>query len=102
MPNNPAYSSVDGVPVNYIPGDWPETAAVQAANEEAFTSGEGQELSSAVQITEAAQAALGVSGDDRSWKNEVPAVEVAAPSALTPDIQGKQKTLTPYAHYLYM
>lgn len=99
MPNNPAYSSVDGVPVNYIPGDWPETAANRDANETAFTDGEGQQLSTAVQVTEAAQADLEISGDERLWPEDIAAIEVAAPSALTPDIQGNQKSQTPYVGY---
>lgn len=103
MPNNPAYSSVDGVPVNYIPGDWPQTAAERDANELAFTDGEGQELSTAVQVTEADQADLDISGDERLWPEDIAAIAVAAPSALTPDIAGKQASQTPYVNYhLYM
>ena len=96
MPNNPYYNTVDGLPENYVPGDWPEVAARQAANELAFTDGEGQELSTAVQVPEADQADLDLSGDERSWPNEIEAIETAAPSALTPDIQGKQASQTPY------
>ena len=99
MPNNPAYSSVDGVPVNYIPGDWPQTAAERDANELAFTDGEGQELSTAVQVTEADQADLDISGDERLWPEDIAAIAVAAPSALTPDIAGKQASQTPYVNY---
>jgi hypothetical protein len=109
MPNNPAYSSVDGVPVNYIPGDWPQTAAERDANELAFTDGEGQELSTAVQVTEADQADLDISGDERLWPEDIAAIAVAAPSALTPDIQGNQaknpnpaSTVVPYiGNHLY-
>jgi hypothetical protein len=99
MPNSPAYSAVDGVPVNYVPGDWPETAANRDANETAFTDGEGQQLSSAVQVPEADQAALELSGDERLYPEEIVAVAVAAPSALTPDIAGKQASQTPYVNY---
>ncbi len=102
MPNNPAYSSVDGVPVNYVPGDWPETAANRDANELAFTDGEGQQLSTAVQVTEAHQADLEISGDERLWPEDIAAIETAAPSALKPDIAGQQKTATPYVeNHLY-
>jgi hypothetical protein len=103
MPNSPAYSNVDGVPVNYVPGDWPETAANRDANETAFTDGEGQQLSSAVQVPEVDLAALELSGDERLYPEEIVAIAVAAPSALTPDIQGRQTAQTPYVGYhLYM
>ena len=99
MPNNPAYSAVNGVPVNYLPGDWPEPADQRDSNEQAFTTGVGQERSSAVQVPEAAQAALELSGDERLYPEEIVAIEVAAPSALTPDIAGKQASQTPYVNY---
>ncbi len=83
---------------NYNPGDWPQVLDEQAANETAFTSAQGQELSTAVQPTEASVTTLEISGDDRSWTNEVPAIHVAAPSVLTPDLQGKQAAATPYAN----
>jgi hypothetical protein len=87
---------------SYNPGDWPDTLAQKAANELAFTEGEGQEYSSAVQVPEAAQAALDISGDARRWAGEVAQDAIAAPSVLSPDIQGKQKSATPYVErHLY-
>jgi len=94
MPNAPYYA--EGT--NYNPGDWPQVVDQQEANEDAFTEGAGQQLSSAVQPTEATVAALGLSGDDRSWKQEVPALVVGAPSTVTPDLQGKQASKTPYVN----
>jgi len=88
---------------SYNPGDWPQTLEQQAANETAFSTQTAQELSSAVQVSEARQALLGLSGDDRTWSKEVPAIKVGAPSMLTPDIQGNQEknpypatTVVPY------
>jgi hypothetical protein len=86
-------------PNNYIPGDWPDLAARQAANEEAFTSGEAQELSGAVQVTEAAQTSLNISGDERTYAGQIKEDVIGAPSTLTPDLQGKQKSQTPYVGY---
>lgn len=93
MPETPPFYTQGG---NYNPGDWPQVLDTQAANETAFTDEEGQELSTAVQPTEAAVAALDISGDDRSWAGEVAEVAVGAPSTLNPDIQGKQASQTPY------
>lgn len=99
MPNLPYYNTEDGLPVNYVPGDWPEVAATQAANEEAFTSGEGQELSTAVQVTEAAQTDLDISGDERLWPEDVAAAKIGAPSQVNPNIANEQASQTPYVEY---
>jgi hypothetical protein len=80
---------------NYVPGDWPEVLAERDANKAAYGHS-GTELSTVQPPTEAAVAALGLSGDDRKWSAQIVTDAVGAPSTLTPDIQGKQASKTPY------
>src|ERR1017187_6356550 len=89
--------AVPALPNNYVPGDWNETFAERDSNRAAY-GGSASELSTVAPPTQPQEAALPISGDARNWTNQLVSDNVCAPSTVTPDLQGKQASKTPYVN----